>query len=88
MAIIKSQRPKPSLSSELKIFVFLECSNKKGNFFSNSCLYKVKKKNLHKSLCRLFCLFIETGLRFSGVLDFPVQSAFLAVQYGFGQTVN
>ena len=49
--------------------------------------YKIGSQNTPynlglKSFYRPFCLFIDVGI------DFQVQYAFLAVQYGFGRTSN
>ena len=64
MAIVRNQRPKLSLSSELKIFVSytLNAAVRRETFSNSSVLFKVKllfKKRLRISFSCPFCLFIE-----------------------------
>ena len=64
-----TKRPKPSLNSELNIFVFSLTAAVGREIFSNSFIsfevkLSLKRPKFAKKFCRPFCLFIEVGFRF------------------------
>ena len=89
MAIVRNQRPKLSLSSELNTFVSytLNVAVRRETFSNSSALCKVKLL-LKRSLYISFLVHFVCSLK--KAFDFPVPSifvqyAFLTVQYDFGR---